>query len=81
MTTLSENGYHFILKNSRHLDFCDAPLFTPLSNWFIETGSIPEKKAVSITNKVSLLFFNHYLKGKRSGLPGLLATEPYLTLP
>ena len=81
MGTLSEHGYHFTLKNSRHLDFCDAPLFTPLSNWFIETGSIPAKKAVSITNKVSLLFFNHYLKEKRSGLPGLLATEPYLTLP
>ena len=75
-----ENKYQFILKNSRHLDFCDAPLFSPLSDWFLETGPIPAKKAVSITNNVSLLFFNRYLKDNRSGFPGLLALEPYLTL-
>ncbi len=75
-----ENKYQFILKNSKHLDFCDAPLFSPLSDWFLETGPIPAKKAVSITNNVSLLFFNRYLKDNRSGFPGLLVLEPYLTL-
>nr|MCS5623231.1 hypothetical protein [Candidatus Neomarinimicrobiota bacterium] len=80
MTTLSENGYHFILKNSRHLDFCDAPLFTPLSSWFIETGSIPAKKAVSITNKVALSFFDHSIKEKPNNFPDNLLCEFYLIL-
>ena len=80
MTTLSENGYHFTLKNSRHLDFCDAPLFTPLSSWFIETGSIPAKKAVSITNKVALSFFDHFIKEKSNKFPDSLLYESYLIL-
>ena len=80
MGTFSEHGYYFTLKDSRHLDFCDAPLFSFFSDWFVETGPIPAKKAVSITNKVSLLFFNRYLKEKQSGLLDLLVTEPYLTL-
>ncbi len=80
MSTLTEHSYSFTLKDSRHLDFCDVPLFSFFSDWFVETGPIPAKKAVSITNNVSLLFFNRYLKGKRSGFPGLLAIEPYLTL-
>ena len=80
MSTFTEHSYSFTLKDSRHLDFCDVPLFSFFSDWFVETGPIPAKKAVSITNNVSLLFFNRYLKDKRSGFLGLLALEPYLTL-
>ena len=73
-----ENKYHFILKNSRHLDFCDAPLFSPLSDWFLETGSIPAKKAVSTTNKVALSFFDYFLNDKRGGFPNNILNDSYL---
>jgi len=73
-----KNNYHFILKDSRHLDFCDAPLFSPLSRWVLETGTVPAKKAVDITNKVSLSFFDHFLKNKSNGFPSVLLKDPFL---
>jgi hypothetical protein len=73
-----KNNYHFILKDSRHLDFCDAPLFTPLSRWVIETGDIPAKKAVSITNELTVSFFDRFLKRNSVGFPERFLNEPYL---
>jgi len=73
-----ENKFQFILKNSQHLDFCDAPLFSPLTDHFLETGSIPAKKAVSTTNKVVLSFFSHFLNNKRDDFPNDLLSDPYL---
>ena len=78
MNTFSEHNYHFILKGSRHLDFCDAPLFTPLSSWFVETGSIPAKKAISVTNSIVLSFFDHFMKEKLNEFPNNLLSEPYI---
>jgi hypothetical protein len=57
------------LKGSRHLDFCDLPLFSPLSGFFLETGTIPAAKAVSITNSLVGSFFDHYLKKIDNGFP------------
>lgn len=73
-----KHKYQFILKNSQHLDFCDAPLFSPLSQWVLETGTIPAKKAVAITNNVTLSFFDRFLKGKSNGFPNNFSSDPYI---
>ncbi len=78
MNTLTENKYHFILKYSRHLDFSDAPLFSPLSSYFFLTGSIPAQKAVSITNSLALSFFDRFLKGKLNEFPDNILNEPLI---
>lgn len=69
MGNLDSNSFRFILKNSRHLDFTDVPLFSPFSGLILETGSIPAKKAVMITNDVALSFFDTFLKNKNNQFP------------
>ena len=76
-----ENKYQLVLKNSRHLDFCDAPLFSPFSGFFIETGSIPSARAVSVTNNVVLMFFDRFLKEKSNEFLVSILNEPYLKRP
>ncbi len=72
MKNLDTNSFHFILEISRHLDFTDAPLFSPFSSLILETGSIPAKKAVTITNDVVLSFFDTFLKNKNNQFPNNL---------
>ncbi|MCH7763547.1 MAG: dienelactone hydrolase family protein [Candidatus Marinimicrobia bacterium] len=69
MENLDSNSFHFILKDSRHLDFTDVPLFSPISSLLLETGSIPAKRAVMITNEVVLSFFDTFLKNKNNQFP------------
>lgn len=69
ISSLEGESHHYILKGSRHLDFCDLPLFTPLSGFFLETGTIPAAKAVSITNSLVGSFFDHFLKKIDNGFP------------
>jgi len=71
-SNLDSNSFNFILKDSRHLDFSDAPLFSPFSSLFLETGSIPAERAVMITNDVVLSFFDTFLKNKSNQFPNNL---------
>jgi len=75
-----EKNFQLVLKNSRHLDFCDAPLFSPLTDRFLETGPISAKKAVAITNKVALSFFSYFLKDKQGEFPNDILNEHFLLL-
>ena len=69
---LTDDYFHYILSGSMHLDFCDAPLFSPLSDLFLETGTIPAKKAVFLTNTTVEVFFDKYLKNKPNDLSDVL---------
>ncbi len=65
----NSNSYNYILKNSRHMDFSDVPLFSPFSGLFLQTGSIPANRAVGLTNRVVLSFLNRFLKNKENRFP------------
>ena len=73
LQNVKSEKFNYILKGSRHLDFSDLPLFSPLSEFFLDTGTISSKKAVSITNEVVLLFFDRYLKNIMNHFPKSVA--------
>ena len=73
LQNVKSEKFNYILKGSRHLDFSDLPLFSPLSEFFLDTGTISSKKAVSITNGVVLLFFDRYLKNIMNHFPKSVA--------
>jgi len=77
---LSNVSFHYILEGSRHLDFCDAPLFSPLSDFFLETGTIPAKRAVFIINTTVRSFFDKHLKNESNDFPNNLNKYPELLL-
>ena len=66
----NNNGptHHITIKNTRHLNFCDAPLFTPIGKYLVEIGDINRKRSVELVNQLSLEFFDMYLKQKPSAL-------------
>ena len=61
-------SYHILIKNTRHLNFCDAPLFTPIGKYLVEIGDIDRKRSVDLVNQLSLEFFDKYLRQKPSEL-------------
>lgn len=75
---LVRDSHHYILEGSLHLDFCDAPLFSPLSDLFLETGNIPAKKAVFLVNTTVKSFFDKYLINAPNDFPNNLDIYPEL---
>jgi predicted dienelactone hydrolase len=61
-------SHHIIIRETRHLNFCDAPLFTPIGKYLVEIGDINRKRSVELVNQLSLEFFDKYLRQKPSSL-------------
>lgn len=68
---LNNDGYNLTMVNTRHYDFTDIPLLTPLTPQLGLSGSINSEYSLSIQNEYLLAFFNQYLKG----MPSTLLTE------
>ena len=60
-------GYLLTVRGSRHFDFSDRPLYSPIRR-LTEAGTIPPLRAHEIVEAYTLQFFAHTLQGKPAPL-------------
>jgi predicted dienelactone hydrolase len=68
MHRICDHGYITKIKGTKHFDFSDCPLWTPLTSWIGFTGKISPRRVHSIINAYTLAFFDKYLQGQESPL-------------
>jgi hypothetical protein len=61
-------GYSLTIAGTRHYDFSDLPLLSPLSPWFGLKGPIDGRRVMEIISAYSVAFFDEQLKGVSSEL-------------
>jgi len=71
-------SYHITIKDTRHLNFIDAPLFSPIGKYLVEIGDIDRKRSVTLVNQLTFEFFNKYLEGQPSSILDRVETIPEL---
>ena len=54
------------IKNTLHMDYCAAPLFSPLVKIILDVGKMDRHRSVYLVNQVSLEFFDQYLRNTPS---------------
>ena len=57
-------NYYLTIKETLHLNYCDAPLFSPLAKYFLDIGKMNGIKSVNLINNISLQFFDQHLKSE-----------------
>ncbi len=61
-------GYFVSLPGTFHLNFTDAPNWTPLAAWLNLTGPIDGRLAHTIINAYSIAFFDRHVAGRAAAL-------------
>ncbi|MDO5149588.1 MAG: hypothetical protein Q4D76_09365 [Oscillospiraceae bacterium] len=57
-------GYRTYIAGTGHMNFTDLPMFSPSLAKMLGTGSVDSEKCMMTVNKITLEFFDRYLKGK-----------------
>ena len=57
-------NYYLTINETLHLNYCDAPLFSPLAKYFLDIGEMNGIKSVNLINNISLQFFDQHLKSE-----------------
>ncbi len=84
MKIICSHGNVIKIRGTKHFDFSDCPLWTPLTSWFGFTGKEGTKRIHAIINAYTLAFFDKYLQGLESPLlsgPSLKHEEVEFILP
>ncbi len=68
--------YAFTLTGSRHLDFTDAPLLSPMASFVVGTGTIDAQRALLIVNNSTRTFFDQYLRNTMNNFFNLIREYP-----
>ncbi|MBA3869283.1 MAG: carboxylic ester hydrolase [Anaerolineae bacterium] len=66
--SVSGAGYYVQVPGMFHVNFTDAPNYTPLAPQLGYAGPIDTQRAYNIVNAYSLAFFDQYLAGRSSAL-------------
>lgn len=62
------NGYYVQIPGMFHINFTDAPYWSPIFPALGLVGPINRQRGFDIVNAYSLAFFDHHLKGRRAPL-------------
>ena len=60
---LTGGGFNLVIAGTRHYDFSDLPLLSPLSPWFGLKGPIDGRRVLEIISDYSVAFFNAQFNG------------------
>ena len=60
----ASTGYQTTVRDTKHMDFTDLPLLSPLLGNMLGSGERDTKETLTIVNSLVLEFFNCYLKGE-----------------
>ena len=61
MTQSDEPKYSLIIKNTKHLDFSDIPLFSPVIHRVLDVGSLDVNVSMPLLNKIVYFFLEKHL--------------------
>jgi len=62
------DAYYVTMNGMYHVNWTDAPIWTPIVRWIGLAGPIDPYRGFAQTNAYTLAFFDRYLKGQRSPL-------------
>jgi pimeloyl-ACP methyl ester carboxylesterase len=65
---LRGDAYQLEIEGTRHYDFSDLPLLSPLSPWFGLKGPIDGERVLGIINEYVVAYFDRYLKNIENDL-------------
>ena len=60
----ASTGYQTTVRDTKHMDFTDLPLLSPILGNMLGSGERDTKETLTIVNSLVLDFFNCYLKGE-----------------
>ena len=64
----SNPKYRLIIKDTKHLDYSDIPLFSPIIGYVLDVGSNPAELAVSLINRLVHSFLEQHLLGQSNDI-------------
>ncbi|MEO6014634.1 MAG: hypothetical protein ABIQ30_13740 [Devosia sp.] len=73
------DAYYVTMNGMYHVNWTDAPIWSPLVRWVGLAGPIDPYRGFALTNACTLTFFDHYLKGQTAPtICGLAGDQPDL---